>query len=54
MSILAANEQVNPVDLLNDVMRLKNAGLVITTCLHGIMELLEVLLGLGWRRSGKN
>jgi hypothetical protein len=52
ISIQAAHEQTNPLDLLNDVIKwikkvLESAGLAITTCLGGILVHLAVRLGLG-------
>jgi hypothetical protein len=50
--IQAAHEQVNPLDLVNDVIKmekkaLKRASLAIITCLGDIRIRLAVLLGLG-------
>jgi predicted transposase YbfD/YdcC len=52
ISIQAAHEQANPLDLLNDVIRMdekriEKCWVAIITSLGGILVHLEVLLGLG-------
>jgi hypothetical protein len=51
-SIQAAHEQVNPLELLDDVIVMekkeyKDVGQVITICLGGILALQDGQLGLG-------
>ena len=56
LSILAAREQVNPVDLLREVIEMEQNGIekcwTSTTCLGDKVELQAVLLCLGWARLG--
>lgn len=61
LSILAAHEQVNPVDLLREVIEMEQNGIekcwTSTTCLGDKVVLLCLewaRLGLGWCSSGKN
>jgi hypothetical protein len=54
-SIQAQHEQINPTDLLNDVIMMeryvpRNAGPVTIICLGGTLGLWLVRLGLGLRQ----